>query len=415
VSWEEEVLPLSDEAGTSLLLGADSQIGLGIVRELGRRGVRVVVITTSQRALGAVSRYAAEVVQVASLRSDEALCVIRSLGDRLGSCSLLAVAEAQLAWIDGQRSALGPNVHPALPTAEALAIVTDKSRTLDLARLHGIDVPLGGQPASTRELEDLAGRLRYPVVLKWSNAAEAATRLDEAGLPFLKAEYVYDAKALLQVGERYRPLGIFPLVQEYCAGYGLGQFFFLRRGHAVQRFQHRRVAEWPPEGGFSSVCETVPLSEHSELQEKSLRLLQSIGWEGVAMVEYRMDECSGRAALMEINGRFWGSFPLTCHAGAGFAWLAHRAALELPFGEIPRPAGVLRCRMVATELKRLVRIVFQRNRICDPYFKARPVHEVARFVADFFRPRVRYYVWDWDDPRPFFVDAFGALAKKLRR
>jgi hypothetical protein len=36
------------------------------------------------------------------------------------------------------------------------------------------------------------------------------------------------------------------------------------------------------------------------------------------MVEFRVDDASGRHWLLEINGRFWGSLPLAVHAGADF-------------------------------------------------------------------------------------------------
>lgn len=65
-------------------------------------------------------------------------------------------------------------------------------------------------------------------------------------------------------------------------------------------------------GGFSSVCDALPLSEHQALQAQSVALLRAIGWEGVAMVEYRFDPATGTAVLMEINGRFWGSYPWPC-------------------------------------------------------------------------------------------------------
>ncbi len=51
----------------------------------------------------------------------------------------------------------------------------------------------------------------------------------------------------------------------------------MRNGEVLRRFQHTRIAEWPPEGGFSSVCDSVPLSEHRELQERSIALLRAIG------------------------------------------------------------------------------------------------------------------------------------------
>jgi predicted ATP-grasp superfamily ATP-dependent carboligase len=144
-------------------------------------------------------------------------------------------------------------------------------------------------------------------------------------------------------------------------------------------------------------------------------LLKAIGWEGCAMVEYRLDDRTGEAALMEINGRFWGSFPLAVHAGAGFASLAYhlqgvgKHPALLPLNES------LRCRMVATELKRLVRIVLQPGKIRDPFFRIRPGHELWRFVRDFFRPQTRYYLWDRNDPGPLLADLRNYLLRLLKR
>jgi predicted ATP-grasp superfamily ATP-dependent carboligase len=153
----------------------------------------------------------------------------------------------------------------------------------------------------------------------------------------------------------------------------------------------------------------VPLDRHRQLQERSIQLLQRISWDGVAMVEYRWDEATGRAVLMEINGRFWGSFPLAVQCGAGFARLAHASALGLPLPELPPVREDLRARMVATEVKRLVRILLESGRIADPSFQRRPAAELLRFAADFARSHVRYFVWSADDPRPLLADLRNLL------
>ena len=43
------------------------------------------------------------------------------------------------------------------------------------------------------------------------------------------------------------------------------------------------------------------------LRDYAVRMLGPIGWHGVAMMEYKQDPRSGDYALIEINGRFWGS------------------------------------------------------------------------------------------------------------
>ena len=50
------------------------------------------------------------------------------------------------------------------------------------------------------------------------------------------------------------------------------------------------------------------------------QLLDSIGYQGVAMVEFRRGS-DGQDYFLEINGRLWGSLPLALHAGVDFAFV----------------------------------------------------------------------------------------------
>lgn len=396
-----------------IVLGLESQIGLALVRELGRAGVPVIGIAHDRDELGLASRHLAERIVVAERRGPALLAAIRAIGERFGSATIATVSEANLAWLAANRAAIAPVV-ALVPGLEQLALALDKSRTLALAREVGVPVPVTWQPRSMAEARALRPDA-FPVVLKWPDPAAVMGALRAAGLPLHKAEFARDLAALQSALARYEPLGQWPLVQRYARGHGLGQFFFMHEGHVLRSFQHLRIAEWPPEGGFSSVCDAVPLGEHRALQALSVRLLQAMRWEGVAMVEYRFDAATGQAELMEVNGRFWGSLPLAVQAGAGFAVLAHFVQGQGAPVALGPLRDDLRCRMVATELKRLARIVLHPERIEDPMFQVRPAAEVWRFVRDFFSLRTRYYLWSIDDPRPFWADLRNVVRKVSRK
>ncbi len=404
----------ADKKPPCIVLGLETQIGLGIVRELGRAGVPVYGIAQEPHAIGLYSRYLARGMVVLEPRSDALINTLRALGEELGNCCLLTVSEANLTWLAAHRNDFG-RVRPIAPSQEVMQLVLDKQLTLEMARRVGINVPTTAEPSSWADFEMLVESFQYPAVLKWKDPAAVAGALDAAGLPMMKAEYVYSSHELKAVGERYKPVGQWPLVQQYCAGYGLGQFFYMHRGECIRRFQHQRIAEWPPEGGFSSVCDSVPLSQHAELQERSIALLQAIKWEGVAMVEYRLNPLNGKALLMEINGRFWGSFPLAVECGAGFALIAYSLESGLGIPELAAPKSGLRTRMVATEIKRLIRIVLNPGSIADRSFKVQKLREIARFFADYFRPRVSYYVGSMADPKPFLADIANLARKAIQR
>jgi predicted ATP-grasp superfamily ATP-dependent carboligase len=183
---------------------------------------------------------------------------------------------------------------------------------------------------------------------------------------------------------------------------------------ATLRFQHLRLHEWPPEGGVSTLCRVEPARLHRAQMAKSEDLLAAIGWQGPAMVEYRFDPLTGRYALMEINGRFWGSMPLATHAGAHFAWEAYRRAVLGDVTPAPPHREGLRARYMIPETRRLLRLLFKRGEIADPFFKARPLCDLVSYLLGFFDPRMRYYLFSLRDPGPFLADAKSVLLKALR-
>ncbi|HEU4620826.1 MAG TPA: hypothetical protein VFS42_01250 [Burkholderiaceae bacterium] len=398
---------------TAIVLGLDTPIGLSIVRELGRAGVRVIGLARDREAIGLYSRFVAR--KLIRERDEDALIAqLAALGAAHPDACLFAIAESDLLMINRHRERLSA-LRLLIPEQAALDRVLDKRTTLDAAARIGIDVP------RTVVIDDLARAeaaltgLRFPVVLKWLDQNRVIKALHAAGLPFHKAEYCLNADEALAALKRYARAGIYPAVQEYAQGVGLGQFILMREGEAVLTFQHRRVAEWPPEGGVSVVCEALPDTAHRELMQRSIDLLRALDWTGPAMVEYRYDPATGRAVLMEVNGRFWGSLALAMHCGARFAWGSFAALGHgLPIEPHARRTD-LRARFAWPELKRLLRIAFAPHEIRDPFFRASRLRETWRFIARFVDPRTRYFVWSVSDPMPFFASLVLPLLRRLSR
>lgn len=395
----------------AIVLGIDTPIGLSVVRELGRHGVPVHGVGRKVSAIGAASRYC----HTSSVRPDGRPLRewLPDLISATGAKALLAISESDLIAL----AALDPVIHGCqilTPRLGPLNVVLDKTQTLARAQSMGIDIPVSWLPAPNDDFAARAAAFAYPIVAKWPDPPRVADRLEKAGLAFNKAEFIAGPVGLLALLDRYKPLGCWPLIQQYCPGDGVGQMIFMQNGAATLRFQHRRLHEWPPEGGASTYCQSEPHSAHAQQMALSEKLLRNIGWQGPAMVEYRHDRATGRYWLMEINGRFWGSLPLAAHAGACFAWEAYRRAV---LGDM-RPAAPyregVRARYMIPETRRLIRVLLQRSKISDPYFKPRPVHDLASFIFGFLDPRMRYFVFSWRDPGPFVSDLTSAIRKALR-
>jgi predicted ATP-grasp superfamily ATP-dependent carboligase len=395
----------------AIVLGIDTAIGVTVIRELGAHGVPVHAIGRTASAVGRASRYCTGF----SVRPAGALADwLPELITQTGAKALLAISEGDLVAL----AQLPPVINGCsilTPRAGPLAIVLNKSETLSRAAALGIDVPISWQPVAGEDMALRARTLRYPVIAKWADPPAMADRLTAAGLPLVKAEYARSADALIALIARYAPIGMWPLIQSYCPGVGLGQMIHMEGGAATLRFQHRRLHEMPPEGGVSTLCESEPLRLHAAQMAKSEALLANIGWEGPAMVEYRYDPVAARYWLMEINGRFWGSMPLASHSGAEFAWESYRRAILGQTDLIQPQIKPRRARYMIPETKRLIQLLFKRGAIADPLFKPTPLKDLGQYLGGFFDRKMRYYLFQLSDPGPFFSDIKSVLIKAARR
>lgn len=404
-SIDQRVLP-------AVVVGIDTPIGLTVVRDLGQAGVPVVGIGRSSAAIGMHSRFLTRGL-VRPRDPDGLIEQLLQLNAELGPACLFAVSENDITLLNRHRRRLAGFTIMFADQAR-MDSVLNKDQTYAAAARVGIRTPRTEQPASLAEVERIGAELRFPVVLKWANPHEVAARLGAAGLKLYKTHYCHSAAELLAHLRPYERAGVYPLVQEYCAGYGLGQFILMKDGQPQYTFQHRRLHEWPPEGGFSSMCESLPPDAHAEQMARSVALLRELRWEGIAMVEYRHDPASGESALMEVNGRFWGSLPLAWHAGARFPSMMHtlwgRRQPLAPAPALAYRSGV-RCRYMLPETKRLLRILFAQHKIADKNLRFRRLPELLGYLGGFVRPRSRYYVFTLADARPFFSD-LGQMLKK---
>ncbi|EAR21260.1 hypothetical protein NB231_08385 [Nitrococcus mobilis Nb-231] len=395
------------------MLGIDTQIGLTVIRELCKHGVTVHGIASDATGVGLYSRYLAT-GHIRSETEDGIIQQINTLARQTGTTWLLAVGESDILLINRRRDEL-IGITPLIPEADEFAKVLDKQTTLAAARSVGIITPQSWALDNLNDFEKIKPQLRFPVVIKWRNPHRVVRRLGKSGKTLQKYRYAYDPDELIEYLGKFEIIGELPLIQEYCPGYGVGQMLFLHEGKTVLRFQHRRIAEWPPEGGASAVCESLPIEAHNEMMAKSEALLRLLGWSGPAMVEYRYDPETQKAMLMEVNGRFWGSLPLAHHAGAHFVWLTLAIAA---FGQVPemRPyTPAVRCRSIVPELKRLLRVTFHPEMIQDKMLRPSWPHEWLLFLVRYLVPRTYYYVFSFDDPRPFIMDSWLSVRRVVTR
>lgn len=383
-----------------LVTDGEQRASLAVVRSLGHAGYRPFVCSVSGRSLAGSSRFAVGETAVPDplrepVRFGEA---VLDLARKRNARLLLPATDPALLALLPLRPRFADVRLPFVDVPQ-LRQISDKALLMATAPEVSIAVPRQC-PAPDRQAAEAAagGGLAYPLVLKPARSVgESAGRRVKLGVRHVLNPGALPA-ALDELPDAAYPL----LLQERIVGPGIGVFLLVWNGELKAAFSHRRIREKPPSGGVSVYRESIPIDP--ELLARSRALLDRFAWQGVAMIEYKLDEATGTPYLMEINGRFWGSLQLAVDAGVDFPVLLARLA----FGDDPEPVmsyrtGV-RSRWWLGDVDHLIARLRR-----SPEALALPPGTPGRWraVGDFLTVRTndRSEVLRWGDPGPFFHEA----------
>jgi predicted ATP-grasp superfamily ATP-dependent carboligase len=375
----------------------DTRQSLALVRAYGRRGLRVEVLADRAGSLAGVSRFAcAEHVLADPEREPERWTAsVSALLDARPRALLVPTTEVALGNL--YAAGIPDRGRCAAPPQAAYERAVDKAGLLALAAEAGLAVPTGVVVEKPESLAVLPPGFHFPVFLK---ARRSRFRSDAGRWQRGAALRVEDERELATAAHDAGLRGG-ALLQTCEPGHGEGLFFAADRGRVVAWFAHRRLREKPPWGGVAVLCESI--DPDPALLAPSARVVEQLGWHGVGMFEFRRRP-DGRAVLMELNPRLWGSAQLALDAGADFAgWLlALHAAGPRPQD---RPRAGVRLRWLLGDLDHL--LIGLRDARARRAVGAGRLALLARFARGF--RGARSDVWSADDRAPFRAELRGWL------
>jgi len=299
---------------------------------------------------------------------------------------------------------LSSHANLGCPRPQSIRKVLDKQTTTDAARKVGARVPLQWSLSEALRLAG-TGDLEFPLVAK----LRSKDAMNDSHVRYLHS--AMELKAVIEereIDQRF-------MLQEYCPGEGVGIEVLMHNGQAVALFQHRRLREMPPSGGVSVAA--VAESVSPELARQAIALLKELDWEGVAMVEFRQDKSSGRSAVMEVNGRYWGSLPLSHLAGVDFPALEYRLRRANAISSVaPTYQPGIRMRWFVGDLRRLAMLARHLTvGRCG----------LSQFLKEFWTATIDTFttpdaLWSSSDPQPawddliqFAIDIVRAAGRRL--
>jgi predicted ATP-grasp superfamily ATP-dependent carboligase len=385
----------------ALVTDGQERSALAITRGLGRAGIPVIVGAETERSLAGASRYCVARWQYPS-PLQQPMQFISSLVEAVRRFDITAIippTDASMQAVAAQRDRFRPSVTAMVPSLESYEMVSDKYRLMKLAQELGVPIPNtvfvpDGNIAAVRD------RVKtYPVVVK---PGRSLVKIDDRWVK-TSVHFVSHAEELTDLYRRIPYLQNPSLIQQRIEGEGQGVFGLFDHGHPCALFAHRRIREKPPAGGVSVFRESIELSK--PMTDYAVRLLERVKWQGVAMVEFKMDRQSNVPMLMEINGRFWGSLQLAIDAGLNFPYLLYQAMNGMPVA-VPNNAYRIgtKSRWLIGDLDHLLLRLTKSN--ADLRLDTHAVSR-GRCVAEFFKlfqPDLHYEVESLTDPGPAFME-----------
>lgn len=379
-----------------IVTDGNERSALAVTRALGEIGCRVIVGAEDRVCLAGASKFCSGSFSYPSPYKDPSgfvSAVLRKAGE-LPNPIILPVTDIATKLLCQHRSDIERIAVAACPPADAFERLSDKYNLMQLAK--SLDVPIPDTLfVPNGDVQSHLDKIpSFPVVVK------PGCSLTSMGKQWIKTGVLYanNPEELVHIYKRHTFLKQPSLIQQRIEGDGQGIFALMKNGSPIALFAHRRVRERPPSGGVSVFSESIPLPEN--MTRYAMRLLQHVHWNGVAMVEFKVDRATGEPFLMEINGRFWGSLQLAIDAGVNFPVLLAKLVTgsDLPDAPGKYRTGV-RLRWFLGDLDHLLLRLFK----IEPSLSSSVPSQAATLISFFkmFGKDLHFDVYRRNDIGPF--------------
>lgn len=312
--------PLMNMGKTKAIVFRCDINGLAVIRSLGRRGIPVVTVDYTKKALGFSSKYSCEsiIAPHPELDKDKFISFVLEKSDVWAGSILIPIYDEELAIFSYHRKELSKHYIPSFPDWEVIKKIVDKKGTYEIAARLNIPIPKTFPLDSVTSLDRLPNGIGYPCLLKPRRGHEFFGKFKR------KAFIIEDLEQLRASVAQASEVGCDMLIQELIPGkddqlYAYAAYYD-RESRPLAEFTGRKLRQSPPFLGVARVAEST---QTEELISPSRQILKSLSFFGICGLEYKKDVRDGKFKLIEINGRSfrWMGLPIKC--GVDFPWIMY--------------------------------------------------------------------------------------------
>lgn len=304
------------------------QNGLATVRSLGRLGIPVIGIDRNVKQMTARTRYCQKIQLSGPIDGEELISVLVDLGKRLPQRGVLFPSgDGALYNLSENRERLEAYYHFSFPAKEIVKLTLDKKKFYRFAAEHDIAIPISYFPEGVDDCRRIAEAIVYPCLIKPYQPSLGWRQ----HFPDHKLFRVNDAAELLRCYENVFKVCPDLIVQEIIPGresnLSFSLTYFDSNGRPLGMFTGRKIRQYPPNFGTSSLAESH-LDE--DIAEKTIAILTGMRYTGYGSIEFKWDPRTCEFKAIEVTARTWFPHGIATACGLNLLQMAYCDLVGLP-------------------------------------------------------------------------------------
>lgn len=301
-----------------LLTNGWDRIAYNILRGLSKEGLSVVFGTDNYLGMGYYSKYvSAKFIHHNYIKSEEHFIDDIILAIKKYNPAVYIPTGEEIFVVSRNRKEIEKTgIKLVISDINTLESLNNKILSFRVAEKSGVPVPKTIIPYNLDDIYSFIKMVGLPVIIKkgWSRSAQHVVKVTTNNFNKI-SELLSNYK--LEYGNF--------IIQKFVEGETYGVSLLMNRGKPRAVFTHKRLREKIFSGGPSTLRIST---KNPQLENYAVRLLESVKFHGVAMVEFKLNEQNGEAWFIEVNPRFWGSVGLAINSDVNFPYLLYKIALE---------------------------------------------------------------------------------------
>ena len=302
-------MELRDTSLPVLVLEMQHHGALGVMRSLGRLGVRMYGVHSTHRAPASFSRYCRKsfVLDLDQTPPEQSVDRLREIARGIGATPLLIPSNDESALFVARNAAQLQDdfLFPANTIQVVWSLYNKKAMHL-LAKQLSMPTPETVFPESREEVLEFCERAQFPVMLKASDNIHTSRHAGKK---------MVIARSKDELIGQYRTMedGSHPslMLQEYIPGRDDSVWmlngYFDEHSECLFGMTAKKIHQTPVYTGMTALGICLP-NPAIELATKTL--VKAVGYKGILDIGYRFDARDGRYKLLDVNPRLGATFRL---------------------------------------------------------------------------------------------------------